>query len=178
MEMESMKCRRVSLCVCAKTFSVVLMSTPDYFAADDAYCEVRLKASDSGWLRGVFFRYPKVKEETSWKQPVEWTDGLILYVPNLEEQTVLEAVRFLILNGYLAETFQECEAPDEVLPAFCAVQPEILTGISMKIEASIVRKLTQVFVQFKQLGCAHSRDDLRRKLIEYAERALETLDSG
>lgn len=160
---------------CGSELLVRLRRSPDYFG-DDSQCNVHLQLQGE-WRHAAFACYPEGSRQlASWTVPVEWTDGLILYVPSLSDESIAAALQFLLEGGHENETLIACDAP-EVLPSFPALDSETLEKLAPEIRDSIRGKLVNIFAQLKQLHNAKSKSELRSWLEKHAADALQSIDT-
>ena len=80
----------------------------------DDYREVNFELPGRGRYRAVFFLLPDknsddpyaIKPRDEWDVPVRWDDPTMLYVPALDDNSVLAAMRYIIDNDQQDDAFE------------------------------------------------------------------------
>lgn len=139
---------------------------------------------DASWRHSVFFTYPQSNLARTWNAPVEWTDGLLLYVPDLSEKSIVDAICYLYRGSAWEQTFEDYSPPsgelpsNEVLPNVYPLNATQLDKFKDPTEQSILQKLTQIIMQIKLLGNASTSAEIKTELNRYADQVFKRLNEG
>lgn len=149
----------------------------DLPSRDESYREVFLKDSSRGWIRGLFGCYPvgSFKATQSWKAPVEWEDGQWLYIPDLDEEHIDKAIKYLYEQDKIDATFEECDEPDETFPTITELPESMKDGIKSNTEMSIRQKIFGIMFQLKSIGAAKTKEELLAALQRYGKEVIESM---
>ena len=149
-------------------FKLYILSTPNSVNEDDSSATVYQSLS-SGWRKGYFVCYPSDSDESSktWNQPVEWQDDQLLYVPSLTDQSIKEAVKYIIDNGFADLAFEESTEPTEPLINFDPIPQEFRDEASLQLQREKIYLNTfNSLVMLKLSGVAKTSVDLRNELMD------------
>ncbi len=143
---------------------------------EEAHCEIRFEENRK-WYRLVFFLYPTETRRKNQKQPVEWQDAKMLFIPNMTLNAISDAFKFVVDEGHF-ELFENCEPPDKVLSAFqvshigdvfsCGSK-EYHDRASQKIDANIFNAL----ILIKSVLNEPTFENLLREIAIRSERILK-----
>lgn len=92
----------------------LLISSPSGLDPIDDYREVNFELPGRGRHRAVFFHLPDknsknpyaIKPNDEWDVPVRWDDRTMLFVPELHDESILAAMRYIIDNGFVDVAFE------------------------------------------------------------------------
>lgn len=162
-----------SLTIDGLVVPVILFDETEYIGKKDGVFTVYVEVS-GGWKTGVFGLltddYPKPIIET---QPVQWTDGeLMLFVPNLDCESVVEAIRFIISGNKQDEAFCDCDKPDEVAAYTDKLKERELPCTIEEGEQAIRGKIWSCIVIMKALGLGKTKNQMLDLLTKYGREAM------
>ncbi|MCU0713329.1 MAG: hypothetical protein MUC43_14815 [Pirellula sp.] len=97
----------------------LLVQSPTGLDPIDDYREVNFEIPGRGRYRAVFFLLPDgnsddpyaIKPINEWDVPVRWDDPTMLFVPTLNDDSILAAMRYIIDNGLESDA---CESDDDL----------------------------------------------------------------
>jgi hypothetical protein len=80
----------------------------------DDYREVNFELIGKGRHRAVFFLLPDKKSDdpyatipdSEWDIPVRWDDNTMLFVPTLDDESILAAMKYVLTKGLEGEAFE------------------------------------------------------------------------
>lgn len=93
------------------------VEAPTNFAPIEEYREVNFLIPGKGRHRAVFFLLPDrsskdpyaVMPTKEWNVPVRWDDNTMLFVPSLDDNSILSAMKYIFQNGMEASAFENDE---------------------------------------------------------------------
>lgn len=93
------------------------IEAPTNAAPIEAYREVNFVIPGKGRHRALFFLLPDrnsmdpyaVMPTKEWNVPVRWDDNTMLFVPSLDDNSVLLAMKFIFQNGLETSAFENEE---------------------------------------------------------------------
>jgi hypothetical protein len=153
--------------------SLIVIATPDFFPSEDSYREIYLEYHN-GWRHAVFCCYPTGSELHEWNEPVRWDDGRLLYVPELAENSIQNAVLYLLENELIERTFEICNKPDEAFANHGVLDEKHQQQYGEKIEQEIRQSIFKVCLLLKSVGNYTTKRELIDEVTKYA---VEVVDS-
>ncbi len=93
------------------------VKAPTNLAPIEEYREVNFLIPGKGRHRAVFFLLPDrnsintyaVMPTNEWNVPVRWDDNTMLFVPSLDDNSILSAINYIFKNGMEASAFENEE---------------------------------------------------------------------
>jgi hypothetical protein len=93
------------------------VEAPTNLAPIEEYREVNFLIPGKGRHRAVFFLLPDrssmdsyaVMPTKEWNVPVRWDDNAMLFVPSLDDNSILSAMKYIFQNGMEASAFENDE---------------------------------------------------------------------
>ena len=93
---------------------LLTITQPNLAQPLDDYREVNFDLPNQGKTRAVFFLLPdntsddpfQPKPTEDWEVPVRWDDNTMLFVPSLDDSTILAAMAHIIENGHADDAFE------------------------------------------------------------------------
>lgn len=151
---------------------VFVSSTPPSIPIDDANATAYLQISGE-WKRG-YFVCDLTKEAGDWKLPVEWEDNQLLYVPALDDKSILNALKYLLDKEQYNEALEDSIAPDKLLVGIDAISPNLQNEDSVKKQMQQIRlNVFNSLTLLKLTGKGKTRKELRDSLLLVVDEVLD-----
>lgn len=95
----------------------LFIDSPSHLDPIDDYREVNFEFPGRGRFRVFFYLLPDKKSDDpfatkpsgEWDVPVLWDDPTMLYVPTLNDNSILAAMRYIIDNDRVDEAFENVD---------------------------------------------------------------------
>ena len=100
----------------SKTFQLTLfVDSPANLEPIEDYREVNFELPGQGRQRAVFFLLPDknsddpyaTKPTKEWDVPVRWDDPTMLFIPTLNDESILAAISYILDKGLADEAFEK-----------------------------------------------------------------------
>ena len=90
------------------------VQAPNAVQAIDDYRQVDFELLGRGKHRAVFFLLPDqnsddpfaTKPSSEWKNPVRWDDNTMLFIPTLEDRSIIAAMMYILEKGLEIDAFE------------------------------------------------------------------------
>ena len=164
--------RELKIKTLTKTVPAIVVESPDCFSREESYRELYLNLNGYDWYLGVFFLLPRDHElnAQNWSTPVLLDDPAMLYVPYLKDDSIVDAVKFILSEGREFEFFQKSQ-----LPTFNQLYQPSMSKKKSEVDARIRQFLFQACELAGMSVKINNKQILKSEISKHLDEVISTM---